>query len=293
MQRKGKGKGKEERKNRSEMNRYQLDGCEGKERPQQQKETERDVVVVPAVVIYAEVIARADETAHLQAAVQWDNLYLPEALQQGIYEMGFVKPSKIQAAALPLICSPDGQSAGGNLIGQAQNGSGKTATFCLGCLSMVNTSRTVPQALIVLPTRELVRQVDAVINQLGRYMQVQTCMIVAGDARLPRDPQCQVVIGTPGKLQDLIKRKAIQIGQIKTLVLDEADQLLDQTASMGPQVFGPHALSPSFRNTSGKRNTPVEHNRSDCSVSFSISVPFLCSCLFQLAATMKTKRKTR
>merc|ERR1719387_1928454 len=67
-------------------------------------------------------------------------------------------------------------------------------------------------------------------------MGVQTCMVVAGENKVPKAPQCQVVIGTPGKLQDLIKRKAIHVGHIKTLVLDEADQLLDQTASMGPQV---------------------------------------------------------
>merc|ERR1719359_1819858 len=101
--------------------------------------------------------------------------------------MGFVRPSKIQAAALPLIAWHDGKQ-GKNMIGQAQNGSGKTATFALAVLSAIDYSSLEPQACVVAPTRELARQVEQVIMQLGAHCEVKCVLAIPAQERMPRSP---------------------------------------------------------------------------------------------------------
>lgn len=175
-----------------------------------------------------------DEVSNLiDMNASFEDLGLSEQLLRGVYEMGFVKPSKIQAAALPIIIPKNG--LGQNMIAQAQNGSGKTATFALALLAMLDVAVLRPQALCICPTRELARQNEAVIRQLGQFLPVQTCLVLAQE-RIPRNPRSHVLIGTPGMLKDLVQKRALDVSGVKVFVLDEADMMLDQENQMGPQV---------------------------------------------------------
>lgn len=158
-------------------------------------------------------------------------------LLDGIYEMGFVKPSKVQEAALPIIAGSPGQP-GQSLMAQAQNGSGKTAAFSLAVLSSLEVEYVQPQAMVICPTRELAKQNQSVINDLGKRLPVKTQLVCPGndEDRCPRDPKAHVLIGTPGKLSDLAKKKIINCWYVKTLVLDEADVMLGEENQMGPQI---------------------------------------------------------
>mmetsp|Transcript_10840 Transcript_10840/g.38009 ORF Transcript_10840/g.38009 Transcript_10840/m.38009 type:complete len:500 (-) Transcript_10840:133-1632(-) len=178
--------------------------------------------------------ADGEVTNLLDPNMTFEDLGLPEPLLRGIYEMGFVRPSKIQAAALPLI----GCSRAKNMIGQAQNGSGKTATFSLALLSVIDVNVWLPQAMVICPTRELARQNEAVIAQLGQFLKVETLLVVPAMERLPRRGEVtqHVLVGTPGKIADLVKKGIIDTSSIKVFVLDEADVMLDQDQQMGPQV---------------------------------------------------------
>mmetsp|Transcript_87255 Transcript_87255/g.154589 ORF Transcript_87255/g.154589 Transcript_87255/m.154589 type:complete len:498 (+) Transcript_87255:60-1553(+) len=171
----------------------------------------------------------------LDTEARFEDLQLSENLLQGIYETGFVKPSKIQAAALPMIAFRNGR-LGQNMIGQAQNGSGKTATFSLAVLSAIDASVMMPQAIIICPTRELAKQNDAVISGLGKYIPVATQLVMPGQDRVPKNPQCHVLIGTPGKMMDMVKKRIIDVSMVRVFVLDEADMMLNQENQMGPQV---------------------------------------------------------
>jgi ATP-dependent RNA helicase DDX19/DBP5 len=175
-----------------------------------------------------------DEDANFEE----EKFSLGENLLRGVYEMGFVKPSKIQAASLPLICK------GGNMIGQAQNGSGKTATFSLALLSRLEIANEWPQALVVCPTRELARQIETVISQLGQYLPVKTLLVVPSQERIARNAKCHVVVGTPGKIFDLAKKRIVDLSWTQIFVLDEADMMLDQENMMGPQVTEIRKLLP-------------------------------------------------
>jgi ATP-dependent RNA helicase DDX19/DBP5 len=172
----------------------------------------------------------------LDEDTSFEQLGLSENLLRGVYEMGFVKPSKIQAAALPLI------KGGSNMIGQAQNGSGKTATFSLALLSALDVKDERPQALVLCPTRELARQNESVISQLGQYLPVATLLVVPSQDRIQKYAKVHAIVGTPGKVMDMAKKRVIDVSSIKVFVLDEADMMLDQENNMGPQVTQIRAL---------------------------------------------------
>ena len=152
-------------------------------------------------------------------------LALPENLLKALYEMKFVRPSKIQAAALPKIW------AGRNLLAQSHNGTGKTACFVLGMLKVASEEK-VPQALCLTPTRELAEQTQKVCLALGDYMNVQCHACIGGRSvgedmrRL--DAGVQVVSGTPGRVFDMIRRRNLRTRALKMLVIDEADEMLNR-----------------------------------------------------------------
>lgn len=183
-------------------------------------------------------IAKAPDVQILDEDSAFEQLGLSENLLRGVYEMGFVKPSKIQAAALPLIKN------GSNMIGQAQNGSGKTATFSLALLTALDVADERPQALCLCPTRELARQNEYVISQLGQYLPVKTLLVVPTQDRIPRNAGVHVIIGTPGKVLDMAKKRIVDVSTVKVFVLDEADMMLDQENNMGPQVTQIRRLMP-------------------------------------------------
>lgn len=151
--------------------------------------------------------------------------------------MRFQRPSKIQEKALPLLLN----NPPTNMIGQSQSGTGKTAAFTLNVLSRLNLApeaAKTPQALILAPTRELARQIIGVVQVMGKFIEtlkVEAAIPVAASER-GRTLEGQVVVGTPGTTMDLIKRRQLNIAQIRTLVLDEADNMLDQQG-MGEQCM--------------------------------------------------------
>jgi ATP-dependent RNA helicase DDX19/DBP5 len=115
------------------------------------------------------------------------------------------------------------------MIAQSQSGTGKTAAFVLTILSRLDISSRTPQALCLAPSRELARQIEGVVRKIGEFMDgliVQAA--VPGSVERGRGLECHVVVGTPGTVMDLIKRRQFNASQLKVLCLDEADNMLDQ-----------------------------------------------------------------
>jgi len=156
----------------------------------------------------------------------FDDMGLNESLLRGIFAYGFEKPSAIQQrGTLPLI-------KGRDTIAQAQSGTGKTATFAIGCLQRVDPGLRDSQALLLAPTRELAQQIQKVVLALGVYMQVQCHACIGGtnvrDDMKKLESGQHVVVGTPGRVYDMINRRALRTDQMKIFVLDEADEMLSR-----------------------------------------------------------------
>ncbi|KAF9361283.1 RNA helicase required for poly(A+) mRNA export [Mortierella sp. AD094] len=165
---------------------------------------------------------QADANSPLYSAKSFEDLGLHEDLLKGIYNMKFAKPSKIQERALPLLL----QNPPRNMIAQSQSGTGKTAAFALTILSRINYSLNAPQALVMSPSRELARQTMEVIQEMGKFTQVTTFQAIKDEALPPR-VAAHVIVGTPGTVTDLIKRRVLDPKNIRLYVLDEADNMLD------------------------------------------------------------------
>ena len=151
---------------------------------------------------------------------------LKEELLRGIYAYGFEKPSAIQQRAIvPCIKGMD-------VIAQAQSGTGKTATFSIAILEKIDTALRETQALILAPTRELAQQIQKVVMSLGDYMGAQ-CHACIGGTSVKEDMRKldhgqHIVVGTPGRVFDMISRKVLRTNDIKQFVLDEADEMLSR-----------------------------------------------------------------
>jgi ATP-dependent RNA helicase DeaD len=152
-------------------------------------------------------------------------LYKNAQIEKSLIEMGFVEFTEIQSKCMPLI------EEGKDIIGHSQTGTGKTAAFTLPLLDKLDYSIDDIQAIILCPTRELVVQVKREIDTIGKYIpQLKTIAVYGGEPiskqiyALKRKPQ--IVVGTPGRTIDHINRKLIKLGNIKYLVLDEADEML-------------------------------------------------------------------
>ncbi|KAM7263446.1 hypothetical protein ACFE04_001129 [Oxalis oulophora] len=164
------------------------------------------------------------------SASKFEDLNLTPEILKGLYvEMGFHKPSKIQAISLPMILTPPNK----DLIAQAHNGSGKTTCFVLGMLSRVDPKINAPQALCICPTRELALQNIAVLQKMGKYTGITSEAAVpsekAGVQRTVRPPvSAHVVIGTPGTIKKLMSLKKLGVSTMKILVFDEADHMLSE-----------------------------------------------------------------
>lgn len=154
--------------------------------------------------------------------------------------MNFRKPSKIQEKALPLLLINPPQ----NMIAQSQSGTGKTAAFSLNILSRVDVNNPAPQALVLAPSRELARQILGVISHMGQFIEgLKTAAAVPDPARRGVKMEAHVLVGTPGTAMDMIRRRLLDARSIKTLVLDEADNMLDQ-GGLGEQCNRVKALIP-------------------------------------------------
>jgi len=155
---------------------------------------------------------------------EFTSLNLRDEVMQAITELGYTEPTPIQTAIIPLMLS------GADVIGQAQTGTGKTAAFALPILHNFQPQRHV-QTLVLAPTRELALQVAKSIDEYGKQLDMRVLAVYGGQ---PYGPQISklnrgvdIVVGTPGRLLDLINRNALNIKHIKTLVLDEADEMLN------------------------------------------------------------------
>lgn len=149
----------------------------------------------------------------------------PQEILNGLYSLNFRTPSKIQERALPLLL----QNPPTNMIGQSQSGTGKTAAFVLNMLARVDLSVKSCQALVLAPSRELARQIVGVVQVMGQFMQgLQVGQAVPDASQRGKQIEGHVVIGTPGTTMDMIRRKQLNATQVKVLVLDEADSMLDQ-----------------------------------------------------------------
>lgn len=168
---------------------------------------------------------QADPNNPLFSAKTFEDLNLQPEILKGLYGMRFQKPSKIQEKALPLLL----MNPPANLIGQSQSGTGKTAAFTLNMLSRVDLSTTAPQALVLAPSRELARQIMGVVQEMGKYMAgLVVTAAIPDPSRRNQKFEGQVIVGTPGTVMDMIRRKLLDARGIKVLVLDEADNMLDQ-----------------------------------------------------------------
>ncbi|SDD43955.1 DEAD/DEAH box helicase [Sporomusa acidovorans] len=152
------------------------------------------------------------------------NISLSKKIAAAITEMGFEEPSPIQSQTIPLVL------AGKDVLGQAQTGTGKTAAFGIPIMERITDVRQI-QALVLTPTRELAIQVSEELAKIGKFKRIKTLPIYGGQAieRQIRTLKSgvQVVIGTPGRLLDHIRRNTIKLDHVKVLVLDEADEMLD------------------------------------------------------------------
>lgn len=154
--------------------------------------------------------------------------------------MNFRKPSKVQEKALPLLLL----NPPTNMIAQSQSGTGKTAAFSLNILSRVDLANPEPQALALAPSRELARQILGVITHMGQFMDgLKTMAAIPDPSRRGQQFNAQVLVGTPGTVQDMLRRRLINSKYIKILVLDEADNMLDQQG-LGDQCTRVKALLP-------------------------------------------------
>lgn len=166
------------------------------------------------------------ETNWDKVVESFDHMNLKEDLLRGIYAYGFEKPSAIQQRGiLPVIQKRD-------TIAQAQSGTGKTATFSIASLQRLEPNEPQCQVLVLAPTRELAQQIHKVMKSLGTYLEVTTRACVGGTA-VREDIQSlangvQIVVGTPGRVNDMISRGALRLKALKLFCLDEADEMLSR-----------------------------------------------------------------
>ena len=156
----------------------------------------------------------------------FEELGISKELVKGLNELNIKTPTKIQSEVIPFLLNNTS-----DLVGQAQTGTGKTAAYGLPLLYRINTEKKEIQALILCPTRELVQQIAKQLFRYTKYTEKVFTEAVFGGAKIELQINAlkrptHIVVATPGRLIDLVKRKAIDIRRVKTVVLDEADEML-------------------------------------------------------------------
>ncbi len=156
----------------------------------------------------------------------FEALSLSVGLVQNVADLGFTEPTPVQSKSIPVLLT------GRDLIAQSQTGSGKTAAFSLPILEKLDIERREVQGLVLCPTRELCAQVAREIRKLGRRVPGLQVLVLSGGA--PMGPQfgalergVHLVVGTPGRVLDHLQRKSLEVSRVKTVVLDEADRMLE------------------------------------------------------------------
>lgn len=155
----------------------------------------------------------------------FESMDLPEKILRGIFSYGYERPSDIQTKAIiPM-------KNGRDVLAQARSGTGKTATFCIGSMCRVNPALKKTQVLVLVNTRELAQQIKSVASSLGEYSGI-TAYAACGGTPLREDLKAlekgvHIVVGTPGRIYDLMSRRVLDRAAIRVLILDEADQMLE------------------------------------------------------------------
>jgi len=156
---------------------------------------------------------------------EFDQMNLPENLLRGVYAYGFEKPSAIQQKGIVPIAE------GRDVLAQAQSGTGKTGTFVIGSLARVDEAIKKPQVLVLVHVRELAQQIEKVAKALGNFMNLQVLCAVGGnplrDDIRQLEGGAQFIVGTPGRVFDLVNRNVLDRSDIRVLIMDEADQMLE------------------------------------------------------------------
>lgn len=158
--------------------------------------------------------------------MKFDELNIDERILRAIEDMGFEETSPIQTQAIPAVCE------GIDVVGQAQTGTGKTAAYTVPMLMKIDPQIKKPQAIVLCPTRELAVQVAEEIRKLAKYMSDIKVLPVYGGQEIVRQIKSlktgvQIIVGTPGRVMDHMRRKTVKFDNINMVILDEADEMLD------------------------------------------------------------------
>ena len=156
--------------------------------------------------------------------MSFEDLGIKDKILRGVYSYGYETPSQIQKRSIPIINKKK------DLIAQAQSGTGKTGSFCIGILNNINIELNEPQALIICPTHELVNQCYGVITELNTYYKSKITTLIGKTPisdnifELRKNPQ--IIIGSPGRILDMIERNELYTNNINMIAIDEADEML-------------------------------------------------------------------
>jgi translation initiation factor 4A len=168
------------------------------------------------------------ESENTKELKSWDDFNMKEELLRGLYAYGFESPSEIQKKTYNTIIS------GKDIIAQAQSGSGKTGAFTIGSLQLVDTKMKRLQVLVIAPTRELATQIQMVMTNIGNMISDLNVKTILGGTSIQEDAadirkNCpHIVIGCAGRIYDMIKRKYLNVSNVRLFVLDEADEMLSK-----------------------------------------------------------------
>ena len=157
----------------------------------------------------------------------WDDLDCDMNLLRGIYAYGFEQPSSIQKKAIPSMLKNK------DIIAQAQSGTGKTGAFTIGTLGQINIKSKSIQGIILSPTRELSKQIYDVLSNIGKMMSGLRLQLLVGGTSIEDDVNelkkiPHIVVGCPGRINDMLRRKKMNVSTVKVMVLDEADEMLSK-----------------------------------------------------------------
>lgn len=159
------------------------------------------------------------------SSADFQSLGLSTPVLKAVKQLGYEQPSPVQAQSIPILLN------GNNLLGTAQTGTGKTAAFALPFLSKIDEKQRSPQVLVLTPTRELAIQVAEAFQSYAKYMKGFNVLPIYGGADIGSQLRSlkrgvQIVVGTPGRMLDHLRRRSLDLSQIKGLILDEADEML-------------------------------------------------------------------
>ncbi|ORX71994.1 DEAD-domain-containing protein [Linderina pennispora] len=175
---------------------------------------------------FNDIDAKEISTNWEESVNSFDDMNLDDDLLRGIYAYGFERPSAIQQRAIVPVLK------GHDVIAQAQSGTGKTATFSISILQKVDPALKKTQALVLAPTRELAQQIQKVIVALSEFRNINVHACIGGtriaDDQAAFNAGAQIVVGTPGRVFDMINRGIFDTSSVKLFVLDEADEMLSR-----------------------------------------------------------------